>query len=110
MHKALQQLIGKVKKVPYQLGEFKVYIKEMTVREKEELEHAISNTPAHKPKRTRAYILHYGVVDEEGRPIVPKNELQLVDNLPASIVDQLCNEVLRVNGISEQGVADIEKK
>ena len=83
-----------------------VYLKEMSAGERDRLE---SEHVASGSKNFRARVILATVCDPSGVKLFGKDDLSLVANMPASIIDPLVKEAVSLNKMSGDDIEDFRK-
>lgn len=84
----------------------RVYVRELTAGERDrfETDHAQSSN-----SDFRAKLMAACVCDESGKRLFSDADARKLSDLPASHVERLVREIIRVNALSDQDVEDLEK-
>lgn len=109
---ALLAAANQTKLEPLELPELggTVYVKAMTAGEREAFEQDMDGKDLIKSKKVRATVFANSVTDENGNRLFTSDDIDAINNLPASIVSKVFDKSNELNGIdTKQAVEQAEK-
>lgn len=97
------------KPVPLDLPELgeKVYIKQLTAKEREEYEDKLQDTGKHEVRATVASLC---VCDENGNLVFSEDDVPQLNEVPSKVLMKIFAKFNEINGVGVDEVKEIEKK